>query len=142
MSIKLCFRTIVSNISINSCFWCIFKQKFPKRLKNIKILARKEKKANKCPQKYFWQAKSAVERPFGHLSFENFVKMTFFRPKNVKKANKWEKMYFWPAKSAVERPFGHLSFGNFVKTVFFRIIFIEFVKKTGFWIFFGIRYKV
>ena len=38
-----------------------------------------DKKANKLEKWYFWQAKSAVERPFGHLTFGNFVKIAFFQ---------------------------------------------------------------
>ena len=37
------------------------------------------KKAEKLPKRYFWQAKSAVERPFGHLTFLIFVKTAFFQ---------------------------------------------------------------
>ena len=64
--IKSCFGCIFSKISIKSCFWTFFGQKMPKRPKNGKKI-------------YFWQAKSAVERPFGHLTFRIFVKTAFFR---------------------------------------------------------------
>ena len=37
------------------------------------------KKAKKLPKRHFWQAKSAVERPFGHLTFLIFVKTAFFQ---------------------------------------------------------------
>ena len=50
----------------------------PKRPKNYIFLQKRQKNAKKWRKRYFWQAKSAVERPFGHLTFRIFVKTVFF----------------------------------------------------------------
>ena len=95
MPIKSDFGVIKKKIN-KITFWVYFFKKIDKIafltkkyqffVKNCKkgqkmtiFLPKNDKKAKKWRKRYFWQAKSAVERPFGHLSFGNFVKMAFFR---------------------------------------------------------------
>ena len=93
-----------SKISIKSRFGCIFLKEFDKIafLANISQKGQQmsiffAKKWQKKKYIYFWQAKSAVERPFGHLSFGNFVKIAFFQYIFIDFRKKLVFGIFWPS---------------------------------------------